>query len=279
MVLQDLKEGKNIALISDAGTPGISDPGQQLIQQCRHQSIPVTSLPGACAPIVALSLSGFEMDRFQFLGFLSKKVSERKNSLIDAFFYQGVSIFFESPQRIHQTLKEIAELGPEHEVAVVRELTKFYEECLKGKAADLLNSDIRGEVVLLIRGYAKIEFTLSPVEHVAQLQEEFSLSKHEAIKLAADLRGTSKKKDLYRNHLKKRGYLYLRNYFIFDDFCAAPKSIFEGNVKVTWLKKSATEMPKRAGIEFFLKYRYPHIIPTDGSGSRYRQFPCEGSIF
>jgi 16S rRNA (cytidine1402-2'-O)-methyltransferase len=194
MVLQDLKEGKEIALISDAGTPGISDPGQQLIEQCRQQSLPVTSLPGPCAPIVALSLSGFEMDRFQFLGFLSKKVSERKSSLIDALFYPGVSIFFESPQRIHQTLKEIAELGPEHEVAVVREITKVYEECLKGKAADLLDSDIRGEVVLLIRGYAKVEFTLTPVEHVQQLQEEFGLSKHEAIKLAADLRGTSKKK-------------------------------------------------------------------------------------
>lgn len=193
MVLSDLKDGKSIALISDAGTPGISDPGQQLIQQCRSHNLPFTSLPGPSAPIVALSLSGFDMDRFQFLGFLSKKVSERKSSLIDAFFYPGVSIFFESPQRIHQTLNEIAKLGPDHEVAVVREITKLYEECLKGKAKDLLSCDIRGEVVLIIEGHAKVNFRLSPVQHVEQLQEQFGLSKQEAIKLAADLRGTSKK--------------------------------------------------------------------------------------
>lgn len=192
-VLADLRNGKSIALISDAGTPGISDPGQQLVNRCRESSLPVTSLPGPSAPIVALSLSGFPMDRFQFLGFLSKKVSERKASLIDAFFYPGVSVFFESPQRIHKTLEEIAELGPEHEVAVVREITKMYEECLRGKANDLLKAEIRGEVVLIIEGNAEVNFNLSPVEHVHQLQEEYGLSKQEAIKLAADLRGVSKK--------------------------------------------------------------------------------------
>lgn len=193
LVIADLKQGKSIALISDAGTPGISDPGQKLVEHCRQQQLPVTSLPGPSAPIVALTLSGFKMDRFQFLGFLSKTASERKAALIGAIFYPGVSIFFESPQRIHKTLEEIAKLGPEHEVAVVREITKIHEECLKGKAKDLIEKEIRGEVVLIIEGNAKVEYKLSPVEHVHQLQEEFALSKQEAIKLAADLRGVSKK--------------------------------------------------------------------------------------
>ncbi|MBS0629782.1 MAG: 16S rRNA (cytidine(1402)-2'-O)-methyltransferase [Verrucomicrobia bacterium] len=195
-VLSDLGEGKQIALISDAGTPGISDPGQRLIERCIEQKLPFTSLPGPSAPIVALSLSGFKMDRFQFSGFLSKKASERKTALIDALFYPGVSIFFESPERVHKTLEEIAQLGPDHQVAVVREMTKIYEECLKGKAIELLNAQIRGEVVLLIEGHAKIHYTQSPAEHVRELQEQFDLSKQEAIKLAAELRGVPKK-ELY----------------------------------------------------------------------------------
>ncbi len=193
LVVADLREGKKIGLISDAGTPGISDPGQQLIEQCRKHNLPFTSLPGPSAPIVALSLSGFNMDRFQFLGFLSKKASERKASLIDALFYPGVTIFFESPERIHKTLGEIAQLGSEHQVAVVREMTKIYEECLKGKAEELLHANIRGEVVLIIEGHAKINYTQSPAEHVHELQEQFDLSKQEAIKLAAELRGVPKK--------------------------------------------------------------------------------------
>ena len=106
-VVENLKSGKSIALISDAGTPGIADPGQRLVARCRKEGISVTSLPGPSAPIVALTLSGFSMERFQFLGFLPKKTSERKQLLNSMLFYSGVSIFFESPKRIQATLKEI----------------------------------------------------------------------------------------------------------------------------------------------------------------------------
>ncbi len=192
-VIQDLKSDMKIALISDAGTPGISDPGQRLVNRCQKEGLAITSLPGPAAPIVALTLSGFEADAFQFIGFLSKKASTRKDALINAFFYPGVTICFESAQRIQKTLGEIAQLAPKHEVAVARELTKVYEECVRGKAQDLLGKEFRGEIVLLIEGHAKIEWTNTPKEHVEQLQKEFDLSKQEAIKLAAALRGIPKK--------------------------------------------------------------------------------------
>jgi len=200
LVIADLKAGKQIALISDAGTPGVNDPGQKLVEHCRKEGLTVTSLPGPSAPITALTLSGFKMDRFQFLGFLSKTASERKRALIDAIFYPGVTIFFESPERINRTLEEIAQIGPDHEVAVVREMTKIYEECLKGKARDLLDREIRGEIVLILEGNKQVDFKLTPIEHVHQLQEEFDLSKQEAIKLAAELRGVSKK-EIYSQFL------------------------------------------------------------------------------
>ena len=149
-IIQDLKSGKEIALISDAGTPGISDPGQRLIQRCHKEEIAVTSLPGACSPIVALTLTGFEMERFQFLGFLPKRPSKRKKALAEALAYPGATIFFESPHRIKKTLGEIAEMSPDCEIAVVREITKMYEECLLGKASDLLEKEIRGEITLIV---------------------------------------------------------------------------------------------------------------------------------
>ena len=116
--------------------------------------------------------------------------------LLDAFFYPGVSVFFESPQRMKKTLLEIAEIGPDHELAVVREMTKIHEECLRGTAKELLTAEIRGEAVLVIEGHAKVGFDLPIEQHVRQLQETFGLSKQEAIKLAAQLRGVSKK-ELY----------------------------------------------------------------------------------
>ncbi len=149
-IICDLTTGKQIALITDAGTAGISDPGQRLIQRCHKEGIDITSIPGACSTIVALTLSGFAMERFQFLGFLPKRPSKRKKALAEAFSYPGVTIFFESPHRIKKALGEIAEMSPEHEVAVVRDITKIYEECLRGKALDLLEKEIRGEVILIV---------------------------------------------------------------------------------------------------------------------------------
>lgn len=192
-IISLLKQGLEIALISDAGTPGISDPGEALISRCHREGLPLTSLPGPSAPITALTLSGMEMERFQFIGFLPKKPTARKQLLIEALFYPGVTLFFESPSRINNTLSELAKWGADHELAIVREMTKLHEECLQGKAQDFIDHTFRGELVVVLRGCAKPSSHLSAQEEVASLMQTYALRKNEAIKLCAQMRGICKK--------------------------------------------------------------------------------------
>lgn len=203
-IIQHLQNGQKIALISDAGTPGISDPGQRLVKRCKEEGIEVQSIPGASAAIVALSASGLNTDRFQFCGFLPKKNNEIKTALLDILSYKGTTICYESPKRLLNTLQQIHELAPDRRVAVARELTKKFEEIQNGKVADQIiywsKGEIKGEIVLLIAGNETIETidfeSLTPEEHVLMLQEMYSLSKNEAIKMAASLRGVPKR-DIY----------------------------------------------------------------------------------
>lgn len=199
-VIEDLKAGKTIALISDAGTPGISDPGTILVKACREQGLDVQGIPGACAAILALSASGLDTDRFQFMGFLPRKAGELKTCLQEALVYPGTTIFYESPQRIETTLKQIHELSPKRPLAIARELTKRHEEHLSGTAEQLLarwtDDETKGEFVLMIsKDEAPKECpweTLDPLEHVQLLEQTYQLSRNEAIKLAAKMRGVSK---------------------------------------------------------------------------------------
>ena len=153
-ILADLKEGKTLALISDAGTPLISDPGQELVLHCRKEQVPVSAIPGACAAIDALVLSGLPAAPFQFIGFLPKKEKELQTALSQALIYNGTTIAYESPHRIEETLSCIAQIDPQRELCIARELTKMYEECLSGTAFMLLEhfkaNAPRGEIVLLI---------------------------------------------------------------------------------------------------------------------------------
>lgn len=198
-ILEDLKKGLTIALITDAGTPGISDPGSALITACRKENLPVSAIPGPCAALLALTLSGFSTERFQAVGFLPKKSSELKTLFLDLLEYSGTTICYESPHRILKTLQLLSEIASERPLCILRELTKLYEEHLQGTAAELLahfeKHPPRGELVLLISSKQNsIDYTsLSPQEHVAQLQNEYGLSKQEAIKLCARLRNVPKR--------------------------------------------------------------------------------------
>lgn len=202
-VVTDLLAGKNIALITDAGSPGISDPGTVLVQACREAGIEVQGIPGACAAIVAISTSGLPTNRFQFIGFLPRKLSELQRSLQEALSYTGTTIFYESPQRIIATLNVINELSPLRIIAVAKELTKTYEKHFSGTAAAILknwtNEELRGEFILMIKGECQAENLweeLSPQEHVVFLENTYQMSRQDAIKLAAKLRGVSKR-DIY----------------------------------------------------------------------------------
>ena len=152
--LLEALRGKAVALVSDAGTPLVSDPGYKLVREARAAGIPVTSLPGPSAPVVALTLSGLPSDRFLFAGFLPAKDKARAETLAELARVRATLVFFETAPRLVKSLEAIGEVLPGREVAVARELTKLYEECRSGTAAELAAHyeahPPRGEIVLMI---------------------------------------------------------------------------------------------------------------------------------
>jgi len=203
-ILRDLHQGMKIGLISDAGTPGISDPGAQLIQACVEQGIQVSAIPGACAAITALCCSGLGTDRFQFFGFLPRKGGELRRSIQEILMYSGTTICYESPNRLKETLDVLHELSPRRKIVIARELTKKFEEIKRGTSQELIDywgkTQIKGEIVLMIAGDIHPQnYTwnnLTPQEHVAIVQSEYGLSKQEAICTVAKMRDVSKR-DVY----------------------------------------------------------------------------------
>ncbi len=143
-----------VALVSDAGTPLISDPGYRLVRECREAGVAVTTLPGACAVIAGLTLSGLPNDRFCFAGFLPVKDKARRDVLAELADVPASLIFYETAPRLVRSLTTLAELWPEREVAVAREITKLHEECRRGSAAELAAHyeahRPRGEIVLMV---------------------------------------------------------------------------------------------------------------------------------
>lgn len=149
-----LKEGRDIALVSDAGTPGILDPGYNLINSAIENKIELTLIPGAAAFVNALVLSGKPAHRFHFEGFLPNKPLSRKNRLKELFKMEHTVVFYESCHRITRTLEDIRDIYAGREIACARELTKKFEEVLRGSAAELLEelkgNKLRGEFVVII---------------------------------------------------------------------------------------------------------------------------------
>jgi 16S rRNA (cytidine1402-2'-O)-methyltransferase len=148
--------GAHVALVTDAGTPGISDPGRRLVEECVSRGLPVTVLPGACAATTALVGSGFPCDRFFFGGFLPVKSGRRARELSEAAARGETSVFYESPHRLEKTLAALADIAPQRRVCVARELTKTFEEYRRGTASELLahfqSHPPKGEITLLIAG-------------------------------------------------------------------------------------------------------------------------------
>ncbi len=154
-LVRKLREGQAIALISDAGTPLVSDPGYKLVQECIATAIPITTIPGASAPLAALCLSGLPSDRFFFAGFLPVKAAPRKAELRALAAIPATLIFFESPGRLLASLEAMEEMLGNRNAAVARELTKKFEEVKRGTLAELqgwaaTSETIRGEFVVLV---------------------------------------------------------------------------------------------------------------------------------
>lgn len=155
-LIEELAAGKNIAIVTDAGLPGISDPGHRLLRACIARGLPYTIIPGASSILTALIGSGFDAERFYFGGFLPVKSGGRERDLLAAAARPETSIFLESPHRLLKTLEVCAAHFPERELCVARELTKQFEEFRLGRAPELLAhygaKAVKGEIVFLIRG-------------------------------------------------------------------------------------------------------------------------------
>ncbi|EKO3508330.1 16S rRNA (cytidine(1402)-2'-O)-methyltransferase [Vibrio fluvialis] len=207
VLVEKLLAGQSIALVSDAGTPLISDPGYHLVTQCRQAGVKVVPLPGACAVITALSASGLPSDRFSFEGFLPAKSKGRKDKFMEIAKAERTCIFYESPHRITESLQDMLDvLGPERQVVLARELTKTFETIQGmplGELIEWIEADDnrkRGEMVLLIHGYRDSAEDALPEEALRTLG---ILTKELPLKKAAAM--TAEIYNLKKNALYKWG--------------------------------------------------------------------------
>lgn len=195
---EKLRDGQTIALISDAGLPGISDPGCEVIRLCREEGIPVDVLPGPNAALTALVLSGMPTEHFAFHGFLPSGTGERKRSLEQIVNLQQTQIFYEAPHRLVATLKGMSEFFGEREAAVVRELTKLHQQVHKGTVFELLETfeetAPRGECCIVIAPYVPVKPVGGPEEWCQEVKEGINrgLNKKDAMKEVAKRYGVRK---------------------------------------------------------------------------------------
>ena len=211
--MDKLREGKNIALITDAGTPGISDPGEDIVRICYEDGISVTSLPGPAACITALTMSGLPTRRFAFEAFLPKDKKEHQAVLVELKNEARTIIIYEAPHHLVKTLKELSDtLGGERRLTICRELTKRHEEKRQTTFAESLSyyevNEPRGEYVLIIEGKSRAQMeeeqragweSMSIEEHMEHYESR-GIDRKEAMKLVARDRGVSKR-DIYKELL------------------------------------------------------------------------------
>lgn len=197
-ILEMLMDGKDVAVVTDAGMPAISDPGEDIVKLCIENCIRVTTVPGPTAFVSALVMSGLPTKGVVFEGFLSAKNSEREKRLQELKEYKETLIFYEAPHKILRTLEHIKNVFGNREISVSREITKKFEETKRGKISDIIDyfteNNPRGEFVLVISGAEEKEevYITSVIEHVEQLISE-GIDKKSAIAEVAKIRKIPKR--------------------------------------------------------------------------------------
>jgi 16S rRNA (cytidine1402-2'-O)-methyltransferase len=200
-------EGKNVALVSDAGTPGISDPGYFLINLAIDQEIPVVPIPGATAAIAALSVSGMPTDNFVFEGFLPPKHTARLKRLQDLINEERTIIFYEAPHKIIKTVEDMLEIFGDRRAVITRELTKIHEETIRGTLSGILkrltSGTIKGEFTIILHGASAepLKQDIDTAQYLKNLILHRGLTKKDAIAVAAEELGLPKK-EVYKESLK-----------------------------------------------------------------------------
>ena len=215
-LVKEMQEGASVALVTDAGMPGISDPGYRLIALAIRHHVPVVPVPGASAFLAALVASGLPTDSFRFSGFLPAKRGDRRAALEAVKSSPRTQVFYEAPHRIVEALQDVVEvLGESRQVVVAREVTKIHEEFLRGRAGEVLanleaREAVKGEITLLIgkaeegaRGAADAPVRLSVRQRVEQIMKEENVDEKTALKRVAKERGVSKS-EAYREMQRSR---------------------------------------------------------------------------
>jgi len=204
ILIEKLKEGQNIALVSDAGTPGISDPGEVIVKKAIEENLEVIPIPGACAFVNALIVSGLDNRNFQFIGFLPVNVKDREGLLEEIKFNKNTLIFYEAPHKLLKTLESLLKVLGNREVVLAKELTKLHETFLRDSLENMIKKlepeeKIRGEFVVLVEGSSitktelqKEELLNLSLEEHFEYYEKQGLDKKEIIKKIAKDRSVSK---------------------------------------------------------------------------------------
>ena len=205
ILIKELITGKDIALVSDAGTPGICDPGEEIIKECIEQEIEVIPIPGACAMINALICSGISTKEFIFIGFLPLNKKLRKEKLEEIQKANKTLILYEAPHKLESTLKDLSTILEDRKIVLAREITKIHEEFIRGDIEFLIekSKEIKGEIVLIIEANNKKEenklLDLSLEEHYKYYEDQ-GLEKKEIIKKIAKDRNVNKN-EIYKNFI------------------------------------------------------------------------------
>ncbi len=211
-LVEKLKAGKNIALVSDAGTPGISDPGEEIVKCAIESEIEIVPIPGCVAFVNGLIASGMSTREFCFLGFLSAIKKERKIKLEEVKYETKTLLFYEAPHKLKTTISDMLEILGDRKVVLARELTKIHEEFLRGKLSEILANleDVKGEFVVIVEGNLQSKKDVQieklnelTLEEQYQFYEKQGLSKKEIIKQIAKDRKVSKN-EIYQYFLEKK---------------------------------------------------------------------------
>lgn len=198
-IIEELKSGMKLALISDAGLPVISDPGYKIVSAALKEGLRVSTIPGASAGVSALIKSGLTPMPYLFYGFLDSKESKRKEELNELKYNTATLIFYEAPHRINKTLSDIYEVLGNRYVVIERELTKKFEEHIEDYVGNLLDIDIKGEIVLLVSGYKEEKMDSDPFKEIDNLVS-LGYKSNDAIKEVSKMLNLDKK-ELYKKYI------------------------------------------------------------------------------
>jgi 16S rRNA (cytidine1402-2'-O)-methyltransferase len=199
-ILEEINNNKSIALISDAGTPLISDPGYKLVDQLQKHNITVTTCPGSCSPIAALVISGYPTNKFSFFGFLPTQDKDREKELISAQAYSGSSIFFSTSKKLETDLKDIQNTLGDIEICIVRELTKIFEQRVVDKISNIISlhndKPLKGEIIIIIPPQSLATDMVKIKKQVQKLQD-LNFSSKDIVKIFSITHNNLSKKEIY----------------------------------------------------------------------------------